>query len=89
MASCGGGESQTKASAEDKEACGLWNELQADQPSNAVAAVRLNRIASTATNLQVINRANSLAILLEKGATSTEIRVGIEDVDAACLALGQ
>lgn len=86
---CGGGATQSRASMSDKQACASWNTIQGSDISDAGAVRVLNQIAATATNLQVIERANELAILLEGTATQTQVKVAYQNMDAACLAIDQ
>ena len=88
LAGCSG-DSQTKASSSDKQACALWNGIQGTQASDSSAVRTLNQIADLATNLQVIKRANGLAIALEGSSTQTQVHIAYQEMDAACAAIGE
>jgi hypothetical protein len=81
LAGCGGGSS---VSPEDKQACALVDGMVGTSYSDASGVKTLNRIADTASNPQVIKKANALAILLEGTGTATQVKVAFGELDAAC-----
>jgi hypothetical protein len=81
FAGCGGGSS---ASPGDKQACALVDGMVGKNYADASAVKTLNQIADTASNLQVIKKANAMAILLEGTGTQTQIKVAFGELDAAC-----
>ena len=81
FAGCGGGSS---ASSGDKQACALVDGMVGKNYADASTVKTLNQIADTASNLQVIKKANALAILLEGTGTATQVKVAFGELDAAC-----
>ena len=80
FAGCGG----SSASPGDKQACALVDAMVGKNYGDASAVKTLNQIAATASNLQVIKKANALAILLEGTGTATQVKVAFGELDAAC-----
>lgn len=77
LAACGGDDGP-------EAACADWDRIQGTQISDAEAVEVLNDIADAAENTNVRDKAIDLAILIEGDATSTEIRVAYQEMDAAC-----